>query len=139
MKLNHINLVVQDVGSTHMFLEKYFGLQPIRPATPKMALLSDDNGMIINVFKGETANYPEAFHIGFMQENKEQVGEIYQRLKNDGFNPEPPKTFHGSWTFYFECPGKFVIEIFCMLTAGSSAQPNPSLGAESLTARNSAA
>ncbi len=105
MKLNHINLVVQDVGSTQLFLEKYFGLQPIKKPNSHMALLSDDNGMVINVFKGETASYPEAFHIGFMQENQEQVNEMYQRLKSDGFELEPPKTFHGSWTFYFDRQG----------------------------------
>jgi lactoylglutathione lyase len=113
MKLNHINLVVQDVIGTQTFLEKYFGLQPISKASPHMALLCDDNGMVINVFKGETANYPEAFHIGFMQESQDQVNEMYQRLTNDGFELEPPKTFHGSWTFYLKSPGNFVIEVLC--------------------------
>lgn len=113
MKLNHINLTVSDVPKTSAFLEKYFGLKPIPngPANANMALLFDDNSMVINVMKGADASYPETFHVGFIQESDERVNEIHQRLKDDGFEVEAPRIFHGSWTFYFQSPGGFLIEV----------------------------
>ena len=35
-----------------------------------------------------------------MQDSRERVDEIYQRLKSGGFEAEPPREFHGAWTFY---------------------------------------
>jgi lactoylglutathione lyase len=53
----------------------------------------------------------DAFHLGFMQESEEQVNAINQRLKDDGFPVPPPRRLHGMWTFYFEAPGGFTIEV----------------------------
>jgi lactoylglutathione lyase len=39
------------------------------------------------------------------------VDEIYQRLKSDGFDAEPPKEFHGAWTFDFHAAGGFLVEV----------------------------
>jgi hypothetical protein len=39
------------------------------------------------------------------------VNEINKILKDDGFDVEAPRNFHGSWTFYFVAPGGFTIEI----------------------------
>ena len=58
-----------------------------------------------------TVEYPGAFHIGFMQDSRERVDEIYHRLKTDGFEAEPPKEFHGAWTFYLKAPGGFLLEV----------------------------
>jgi lactoylglutathione lyase len=113
MKLNHLNLTVTDVLATHSFLAKYFGLRPLGKANKTMAFLSDDNGMVISMFKGDQVSYPETFHIGFIRENKEKVNEINQHLKDDGFNVPPPSKQHGSWTFYFLAPGGFTIEVLC--------------------------
>jgi lactoylglutathione lyase len=111
MKLNHLNLTVSDVLETQAFLEKYFGLKPMGKANANMAFLSDDNGAVISVMKGADVSYPETFHVGFIQESEERVNEINQRLKDDGFNVKPPQKFHGSWTFYFQSPGGFTIEV----------------------------
>ena len=32
-------------------------------------------------------------------------------LKADGFDVPPPSRQHGSWTFYFDAPGGFTIEV----------------------------
>ena len=120
MKLNHLNLTVTDVVATHEFLEKYFGLQAIMKANSNMALLSDDSGMVINVLKGDQASYPDTFHIGFIQESPAQVDEINKRLKDDGFDVDPPRKFHGSWTFYLQSPGGFLIEVLSHYTADNA-------------------
>ena len=117
MKLNHLNLTVTDVSETRKFLEKHFGLRSMEGGKDEsFALLFDDNGLVLtlmNVGQTTEVKYPASFHIGFRQESKEQVNEINQRLRDDGIDVQPPRTFHGSWTFYFRSPGGFTIEVLC--------------------------
>ncbi|MCR8842292.1 VOC family protein [Paenibacillus sp. SC116] len=112
MKVNHLNLTVTDVIATSEFLEKYFGLLTQGTRGDGFAFLSDDNGMVLTLMKGGKVNYPSTFHIGFMQENEEQVDELNQRLKEDGFDVEPPQRWHG-YTFYVKAPGGFTVEVLC--------------------------
>jgi lactoylglutathione lyase len=51
------------------------------------------------------------FHIGFVQESEEQVNEINRRLRDDGYAVPEPARLHGSWTFYFQAPGGFTVEV----------------------------
>lgn len=116
MKLNHLNLAVSDVPEARDFLQKYFGLRPAAPGTASFALLLDDDGFVLTLMKaGENseAKYPASFHIGFRQENEEEVNQINRRLQDDGFEVKPPRRFHGSWTFYFNAPGGFLVEVLC--------------------------
>ena len=117
MKLNHLNLTVTDAAETAAFLEKYFGMRSLEgapPARSTMAFLTDDNGMILTLIRGRRGGpveYPENFHVGFIQPSEERVNEINRRLKEDGFDVPPPDRQHGSWTFYFRAPGGFTIEV----------------------------
>ena len=118
MKLNHLNLTVTDVSETRKLFEKHFGLRRMEGGKDEnsFALLFDDNGLVLtlmNVGQTTEVKYPASFHIGFRQESKERVNEINQRLRDDGFDVQPPRTFHGSWTFYFRAPGGFTIEVLC--------------------------
>jgi hypothetical protein len=36
---------------------------------------------------------------------------LNRSLKADGFDVPPPSRQHGSWTFYFDAPGGFTIEV----------------------------
>lgn len=81
MKANHVNLVVNDVMKAWGFLEKYFGLTTRIDNGSAFALLNDENGMFLSLTEGKEVQYPEAFHIGFYQDNREKVNEINQRLK----------------------------------------------------------
>jgi len=56
-------------------------------------------------------SYPKDFQLGFIQENKKQVNDIYERLQAAGYQIKPPGGMHGSWGFYFKAPGKIEIEI----------------------------
>ena len=85
-------------------------------ADPEAVLVVDETGFVLslNNFQGaKEVEYPSAFHVGFMQENEERVNEINRRLKEDGYNVPPPSKQHGSWTFYFQAPGGFTIEVLC--------------------------
>ncbi|HEX7064033.1 MAG TPA: VOC family protein [Bacillales bacterium] len=110
MKLNHLNLTVEDVQEARRFLERYFGLKTRLARGEGFAVLSDDDGLVLTLMKGKQVDYPESFHIGFLQESEERVNEINQQLKDDGFDVAPPKRAHG-WTFYVEAPGGFTVEV----------------------------
>jgi lactoylglutathione lyase len=114
MKLNHLNLTVTDVAAASAFLEKHFGLRSMGPPTPTMAGLRDDNGLVLTVMragKDEELRYPGSFHVGFTQETPEEVNEIHRRLTEDGLDAPAPRRMHGAWTFYFQAPGGFTIEV----------------------------
>jgi catechol 2,3-dioxygenase-like lactoylglutathione lyase family enzyme len=111
MKLNHINLSVTDVPGAEKFLEKYFGMQS-QGGDNKFAVLFDDDGLVLTLIKAGQVKYPGTFHIGFMQESEERVNEINRRLKDDGFDVQPPQRLHG-WTFYVDAPGGFTVEVLC--------------------------
>src|ERR1700735_3499696 len=75
MKVNHLNLTVTDPVETQQFLVKHFGLKPRGKGNQNMALLSDDNGMVLTLMnvKGRESEvkYPATFHIGFIQDSEE--------------------------------------------------------------------
>lgn len=112
MKLNHINLTVTDVVAAAQFLEKYFGLRS-QGGNKGFTVLFDDDDLVLSLMKsgrGAEVQYPDTFHIGFMQESEARVNEINQRLKDDGFDVQPPEQHH-AWTFYVNAPGGFTVEV----------------------------
>lgn len=109
MKLNHVNLTVTDVPAAAQFLETYFGLRT-HGGNKGLTVLFDDDHLILTLMKAGQVSYPATFHIGFGQENEEQVNQLYQRLKDDGFDVKPPQRSH-AWTFYVQAPGGFTVEI----------------------------
>lgn len=114
MILNHLNLAVPDVPQTQAFFEKYFGLQAVTKPNAALVVLRDDAGMVLTLSNFDRAPevvYPEHFHIGFIQENPAQVDALHQRLMADGFAIDPPRKFHGSWTFYLRAPGGILVEV----------------------------
>ena len=117
MRLNHLNLTVSDVQEAHAFLRKHFGLRDMG-GNNNIAFLTDDNGLVLTLTSmklgGETeVKYPATFHIGFIQDGEERVNALNRRLKEDGFDVPPPSRQHGSWTFYFQAPGGFTVEVLC--------------------------
>jgi catechol-2,3-dioxygenase len=115
MKLNHLNLTVTDVPATRKFLEEYFGLRYMA-GNQNITAMSDDDGLVLTLSSMKLANvtevrYPGLFHIGFGQASEERVNEINRRLKEGGFDVPPPSIQHGAWTFFFEAPGGFTIEV----------------------------
>jgi catechol-2,3-dioxygenase len=119
MKLNHLNLTVTDVPAARALLEKHSGLRSMT-GNNNLALLTDDGGMVLTLTSMKISNepevkYPATFHIGFTEESKERVNEINRRLKEDGFDVPLPSRQHGAWTFYFQAPGGFTIEVLSAL------------------------
>jgi lactoylglutathione lyase len=115
MTLNHINLTVPDVTQTKEFFETYFGLRcVVERGRNALAVLVDESGFVFtlsNFDRVTEVTYPGAFHIGFMQESRARVDEMYERLKAHGLEMAPPREFHGAWTFYFHAPGGILVEV----------------------------
>jgi lactoylglutathione lyase len=109
MKLNHINLAVTDVSAAVLFFEKYFNLRKAA-SNQGLTVLLDDDKLVFTLMKADQVKYPGSFHIGFVQESEERVNEIYQQLKDDGFEMKPPRRSH-AWTFYVQAPGGFTVEV----------------------------
>ncbi|GHO71883.1 glyoxalase [Ktedonobacter sp. SOSP1-52] len=98
-----------DVPAAAKFLETYFGLRS-QGGNKGFTVLSDDDNLVLTLMKAGQVSYPGTFHIGFVQESEERVNEIYQRLKDDGFEMKPPERSH-AWTFYVQAPGGFLVEV----------------------------
>lgn len=113
MNLNHVGLAVTEVPETAHLLQTYFGMTPVpfAPSNSQMAFLTDDNGALLTMFKANDASYPKLFHLGFMRESVEDVDAIHERLTAGGYHPEAPREEFGRWTFYFQSPGGFTIEV----------------------------
>ena len=116
MKLNHINLTVNDVQEASDFLVKYFGMRSMG-GNKGMGFLTDEEdgwGFVLTLMKataGTQGKYPGTFHIGFFIESEKKVDEIHRRLKEDGFDvPTPENTGH-SYGFYAKAPGGFMVEV----------------------------
>nr|WP_236031909.1 VOC family protein [Ktedonospora formicarum] len=107
--MNHLNLAVTNVPAAAQFLETYFGLRK-QGGNQGLTVLFDDDNLVLALMKASQVSYPSTFHIGFAQESAECVNEIYQRLKNDGFEVKPPQRRH-AWTFYVQAPGGFTVEV----------------------------
>jgi lactoylglutathione lyase len=115
VRLNHLNLTVDDVPAAARFLETYFGMRPIGEGERNFTALFDDDGLVLTLMgagRGKTVTYPKTFHIGFMQATEDDVNELNRRLRTDGFDVEPPRRSH-AWTFYVEAPGGFTVEVLC--------------------------
>jgi catechol 2,3-dioxygenase-like lactoylglutathione lyase family enzyme len=116
VKLNLVNLTVDDVPAARAFLAKFFGLEERYTGLGNkgFGVLVDDDDLVLTLIKGGhgPVQYPSSFHIGFGQMSEKKVDEMNQRLKADGFDVEPPSYQHGAWTFYFTAPGGFSIEVF---------------------------
>jgi catechol 2,3-dioxygenase-like lactoylglutathione lyase family enzyme len=118
MKLNHINLTSVDVPGDRAMFETYFGLQCAVMRGSALAVLRDEQGMllVLNDFakkRGDFA-YPEdsdIHHIGFIQDSREEVDAMNARLRADGWDAPEPRDYHGAWTFYFKAKGGYFVEV----------------------------
>ncbi len=109
MKLNHLNLTVDDAEAAAGFLKTYFGMTEMGRNNDNFIFLTDENGIVLSLMKGKDAVYPTNFHIGFIRSGRAEVDAIRQRLVAGGFAPGAPAEHHG-YTFYVRAPGGFMVE-----------------------------
>ena len=105
MKLNHINLVVENIAEAINLFETYFSFKCTEIKGDNIiAILTGSGDFTLVLMKNKKGSpvYPEAFHIGFILDSKEEVIETYHHLKSNGLvKNEEPKKIRDSFGFYF--------------------------------------
>lgn len=118
MKLNHINLPVENVNESRQFFETYFGFKctEVKGDNLLAVLQGKDNFILVlmshSFNRDDISAFPSAFHIGFLLETKEEVMQQYNRLKAGNIYLEnEPVNMRGVFGFYFYAPGNILVEV----------------------------
>ncbi len=115
MKLNHLDLQVQDVAATSAFFERYFGLQTrSNPGSPALVILTDSAGFVLVLQRSrQPQRYPEGFHLGFLLDDTESVRALHARAVADG-TPVSDVIVNGRGTIiYLTAPEGYYVEVSC--------------------------
>jgi lactoylglutathione lyase len=115
MKINYINLTVTNAQDVRRFFDKFFGLVAMPKTTDdsKFVGMVDEDGFVLTLMQsklGTEADYPPTFHIGFLNLGVEKTNQIFQDLKSDGYDVNPPGFYHGE-ELYFLTPFGFTIQV----------------------------
>lgn len=120
MKLNHINLPVSDVAASSSFFEQYFNFKCTEKKGDNLiAILQGIDGFTLvlmanNFNRNGNSTFPDAFHVGFLLESRQDVTDVYNRLLAGGFAAEQaPANMRGGYGFYFNAPGNILTEVTC--------------------------
>ena len=111
-----LNLTVDDVPGARRLLEQHFGMRPYGPGKKNFDVLFDDEGLVLTLIgagRNNTVSYPETFHIGFMQATTRTSTRSTGGCARTATTCRRRAAQHGAWTFYFEAPGGFTIEVLC--------------------------
>lgn len=121
MRLNHVNLVVDDLDEAQDFFRRSFGFEPVDRKGEAVAVMADGQGFTLvlsnaRTFGGEVpVRYPEGFHVGFILETREQVDRAHGRLAAAGAadTGRAPRLMRDSYGFYFEALNGILFEVSC--------------------------
>jgi catechol 2,3-dioxygenase-like lactoylglutathione lyase family enzyme len=118
MQINHLNFPVTDVAQTKAFFEKHFNFACTEiKGDNMMAILQGEEGFVLtlmsqNFNRNGNSTYPDAFHMGFLVNDRDKVHTIWQNLHNDGIAlDQEPHNMRGVFGFYFHAPGNILIEV----------------------------
>jgi len=107
MKLNHLNLIVNDLDEAQRLFIELFDFTFERSVGGALAVLNDRDGFALVLadaarFGDKSPTYPSGFHVGFIVERDEDVDVMHARTVATGLNPaHQPRRQHGSYGFYF--------------------------------------
>ncbi|WP_374582513.1 VOC family protein [Pseudoduganella sp.] len=112
MKLNHIDLPVTDLEGAAGYFQRGFGFERMPAPAGGMAILRGEDDFALILQQVETAEYPKAFHIGFLQPSDAAVHAAYQRLADAGLPlPAAPAVSYGCLGFWCQAPGGILVEV----------------------------
>jgi catechol 2,3-dioxygenase-like lactoylglutathione lyase family enzyme len=115
MKLNHLDLQVQDVSRTAAFFERYFGLcVRFDSGSSGLLILTDESGFVLVLQRAKSdERYPEGFHLGFLLEDVAGVRSLHARAVADGV-PVSDVLVNGRGTMiYLTAPEGYYVEVSC--------------------------
>jgi len=121
MRLNHLDIHVDDVRATVDFLVEHFGLKlSDMRGRAGLAILEDDTGFELVVSPpveafgsaSQSALGRVTYHIGFNQPDRSDVDRIHAALTKAGVaQVGEPKEMRGGYLFYCMAPGHVLIEV----------------------------
>lgn len=126
MKLNHLDLLVDDVHRSAAFFERYFGLcVRSKPSSPALVVLTDEAGFVLVLQRaGAEQRYPKGFHLGFLLDDAAEVRALQARARADGI-PVSELIVNGRGTMtYLTAPEGYYVEVSCQKHRFPSA-PSP--------------
>lgn len=119
MKLNHLNLCVNELSDAIVFFQSLFDFQLLEQKGDFIAVLSDSNGFTLVLSKlrsdqDAASLYPKDFHLGFYVDTMTEVDQFYQKLAAAGIATEQePKMIRDGYTMYFKALSGILFEITC--------------------------
>ena len=113
MTLNHIHLGTKNLNRSQTFYEDFFGFKK-KFDHGDGVFLENSRGFLIAIDPVENLpTLPEWFHLGFCLENKDQVTQIYNKMKSKGiqFHREYQEYGEDAASFYALDPDGYKIEV----------------------------
>ncbi|WP_372007350.1 VOC family protein [Paenibacillus chitinolyticus] len=117
MKLNHLNLCVNDLTEARLFFEQIFDFKLLDQKGDAIAAMSDGEGfsLVLSSFSKPGAQrpaYPKDFHLGFYRDTPEEVDAFYNRLLSFGIPVEQgPRKIRNGYTLYFTALDGILFEV----------------------------
>lgn len=121
MKLNHLNLCVDDLQEARDFFQNLFAFQLLDQKGDAIVVMNDGDGFILvlsspKAFGGERPTYPKDFHVGFYVETQAEVDQMYDRLTAAHIQMEhKPRKIRDGYTLYFRALDGILFEVTCCI------------------------
>jgi catechol 2,3-dioxygenase-like lactoylglutathione lyase family enzyme len=119
MKLNHLNLCVNELSEAIDFFQKVFDFQLLDQKGDAIAVMTDGHGFTV-VLSNSRSNqdkdhpYPKDFHLGFYVDTMTEVDQFYKKLVAVSIASEhEPRMIRGGYTLYFTALGGILFEVTC--------------------------
>ncbi|GLX69767.1 VOC family protein [Paenibacillus glycanilyticus] len=119
MKLNHLNLCVNDLSDAVVFFQNLFEFRLIEQKGTAIAVMDDLNGFTLVLSSmparsDDNNQYPKDFHLGFYVSTTSEVDEFHKKLTGFGIGTDTtPKMIRGGYTLYFTALEGILFEITC--------------------------
>jgi catechol 2,3-dioxygenase-like lactoylglutathione lyase family enzyme len=84
MKLNHHNLVTNDVQASLDFYKIYFNFKELFEAHGEIFLIGEGSYLLALQATDSPVETPRWFHFGFCVDSANQVKNLYKKMKSDG-------------------------------------------------------
>ncbi len=121
MRLNHLNLCVGDLTEASDFFQRCLDLSLVEQRGDAIAVMDDGDGFTLvlsnpQAFGGESPQYPQGFHVGFLVGTPDEVDATYHRLVPLGVRIDrAPTKIRETYGFYFTALGALLFEVSCPL------------------------
>lgn len=119
MRLNHLNLAVDDLTEARAFFERLCDFHLLGQRGDALAIMTDGQGFTLvlsdaHAFGEGSPRYPQPFHVGFILDAPDHVDRVYRRLTASGVRIDrEPGELHGRYAFYFTALSGILFEVSC--------------------------